>query len=1309
MSRIDRVSTVLHTRLSFLWLFLVSGLCWQQTPSAHANPVPANDGVGTSVIIDGNRFDITGGRLSGDQANLFHSFQQFGLTQEQVANFLSNPDIQNILVRVNGGDTSFIDGVLQISGGSSNLLFMNPSGVIFGSNATLNLPADFITTTADRLQFGDNWFNAFGDNNYLDLSGNPTGFGFSSEQPGAILNFADLSVQPGSQLGLLGGTVVSSGHLSSPAGELVIATVPGKRAIRISQPGSLLQLEIELPPDVEDLASWSLPVTSLPELLTTVPSEADSTLQATPAGSLLVADSNFDFAPGDVLVQSVAAETIGINAVGDLTSIGGVFRSGGDLQLAANQNLQLRDTAANPLILEAGRDLTLLGSQFVDILALANPGTNLASGRDLQLVSNQAISGDAHFSSDRHFSILDLSNHPGDFLSLYDPIISADGNVSFGNYTGASLKVEATGSINGGNIFITGPDVGLTGTDPDIPILVNNRAAILRAGVNSLDNPASVPQNVGGTPFNSLGDTAGAGNIVVGSIDTGSFSGAESGVIILDAEGSVVALDLNADRSASPGGSVEVSANSGSVSLGNIDASSTVSNGGSISIDAFGDISTGELDTTGNATGGSISVSSSNGSIQTTAINSGTFSSASTSSVNNGEPVVLAGDGGAIQLSALNDVNVNGDIRTSTDDGSGGNVAISSSAGSIAINGGITSFTSETGNGGNVSLSAVNSISVSNTISASSFASSDSAGGSGGNVSIVSSSSSSSISVGDVFASGRNSAGQVNLSASEISSGRVSNAIFTFTSGTSGTNLLSSPTEEQTPSVASFTQPPPPLRIRETDDLENDFTNEFEQYFGRQFPRRFVTAENIRSALSTLDIRTRSYQSDSNIPSSGETAVVYVSSEGSQAFLRVETPQNRSLELVVGNPQPRLDGSQNAEGNENIEGGEEIGNEDDSETGGQSPDPERSGLQEVTRDELEETVRSLHREIQRPNSDEYLEYAAQLYDWLIRPIEEQNPNIDMLLFSMESGLRLIPLAALYDNQTGQFLGEKYSVSIIPNFGSVDVRSRSPEARVATSSILAMGASNFSESDRLPPLNAVPLELSIIEDIWYSGDRIDLPRNFSKNQDFTLNALREARLENPFNIVHLATHATFRPGDPSNSSIQFWDTALPLSQLQVETLNWNNPPIDLLILSACQTALGDTQAELGFAGLSLQAEVRSTLASLWYVSDLGSLIYMMEFYRNLSDPDLVTKAEVVQQTQISLLNSQRNFQNLQVIDRQIEEMLTSDRINLAGQLTPQERHGLQSLQSNIRNSGYEISERLTHPFYWSSYTLVGSPW
>ncbi|MCT7958524.1 filamentous hemagglutinin N-terminal domain-containing protein, partial [Laspinema sp. D3] len=91
-------------------------------PASFAQPIaPAADGTNTQVNPEGNQFNITGGTLSGDRLNLFHSFEQFGLNAGQVANFLSSPEIQNILGRVTGGDASIINGLIQITGGNSNL------------------------------------------------------------------------------------------------------------------------------------------------------------------------------------------------------------------------------------------------------------------------------------------------------------------------------------------------------------------------------------------------------------------------------------------------------------------------------------------------------------------------------------------------------------------------------------------------------------------------------------------------------------------------------------------------------------------------------------------------------------------------------------------------------------------------------------------------------------------------------------------------------------------------------------------------------------------------------------------------------------------------------------------------------------------------------------------------------------------------------------------------------------------------------------------------------------------------------------
>ena len=122
---------------------------------------PNDDGTGTIVNTDGNAIDIEGGSFSQDGQNLFHSFSRFNLSQDQIANFISNPNIRNILGRINGCDASVINGLLQVTGGNSNLLLMKPAGIFFGESAQLNDPGDFIATTATWIGFGEELcFNA---------------------------------------------------------------------------------------------------------------------------------------------------------------------------------------------------------------------------------------------------------------------------------------------------------------------------------------------------------------------------------------------------------------------------------------------------------------------------------------------------------------------------------------------------------------------------------------------------------------------------------------------------------------------------------------------------------------------------------------------------------------------------------------------------------------------------------------------------------------------------------------------------------------------------------------------------------------------------------------------------------------------------------------------------------------------------------------------------------------------------------------------------------------------------------------------
>jgi filamentous hemagglutinin family protein len=231
--------------------------------------IPAIDGTGTQVILNGNQFNIDGGSLSADQLNLFHSFQEFGLTQGQIANFLANPSLRNIVTRVGGGNPSFIDGLMQVTGGNPNLFLMNPSGVVFGPNAQLNLPASFAATTADGIQFGDRTFSAYGTNDYATLLGDPIGFSFGAEAGGLVINSGDLSVATGESLTLLGGTVVNTGQLSALEGQILVTSVPGESVVRLTLPGYILEMELELPPTAsEESQTWQLPITALPTLLT---------------------------------------------------------------------------------------------------------------------------------------------------------------------------------------------------------------------------------------------------------------------------------------------------------------------------------------------------------------------------------------------------------------------------------------------------------------------------------------------------------------------------------------------------------------------------------------------------------------------------------------------------------------------------------------------------------------------------------------------------------------------------------------------------------------------------------------------------------------------------------------------------------------------------------------------------------------------------------------------------------------------------------------------------------------------------------
>jgi CHAT domain-containing protein len=182
---------------------------------------------------------------------------------------------------------------------------------------------------------------------------------------------------------------------------------------------------------------------------------------------------------------------------------------------------------------------------------------------------------------------------------------------------------------------------------------------------------------------------------------------------------------------------------------------------------------------------------------------------------------------------------------------------------------------------------------------------------------------------------------------------------------------------------------------------------------------------------------------------------------------------------------------------------------------------------EKFRDELTNPVKR--------NTKSYLPLAQQLYQWIVAPLEAelQAKGIENLSFISDMGLRSIPMSALHDGKG--FLVERYSVGSMPSLSLTDT---SP-ANFKNTQVLAMGASQFAD---MSPLPAVEIEVSTITPQQWPG------KSFL-NEAFTLANLKSQRQQQPFGMIHLATHAEFRSGDPSESFIQLWDTKLRLDQLR----------------------------------------------------------------------------------------------------------------------------------------------------------------
>jgi CHAT domain-containing protein/lipopolysaccharide biosynthesis regulator YciM len=327
----------------------------------------------------------------------------------------------------------------------------------------------------------------------------------------------------------------------------------------------------------------------------------------------------------------------------------------------------------------------------------------------------------------------------------------------------------------------------------------------------------------------------------------------------------------------------------------------------------------------------------------------------------------------------------------------------------------------------------------------------------------------------------------------------------------------------------------------------------------------------------------------------------------------------------------------------------------------------------VKREELNQAIVEFRDTLKSPSSDATIP-ARKLYDWLIKPSENDLTQAEAktIIYAPDGQLRYIPLAALYDGN--QWLVQKFRINNITALSLTDFSTKPQGKLQVFAGAFTQGSYSFQ----------VGGEQFNFQGLKHAGDEVE---NLAKTVPDTTKVLdkqfnRDSVLQmNDYSVVHLATHAAFLPGQPEESFILFGDgTRATLRDVE----SWRLPNVELVVLSACETGLGDKLGDgkeiLGFGYQMQRTSARAAIASLWQVDDGGTQALMDAFYAALQNGN-ITKAEALRQAQIALI--------------------TGDYTVLGQQ------RGLGVQERISRNLLPAVNNRLTHPYYWAPFILIGN--
>lgn len=330
----------------------------------------------------------------------------------------------------------------------------------------------------------------------------------------------------------------------------------------------------------------------------------------------------------------------------------------------------------------------------------------------------------------------------------------------------------------------------------------------------------------------------------------------------------------------------------------------------------------------------------------------------------------------------------------------------------------------------------------------------------------------------------------------------------------------------------------------------------------------------------------------------------------------------------------------------------------------------------ISRVELNQAIVNYRSDITDRNSNP-IPNAQRLYQILIQPIIEELGDSEIILYAADGQLRYIPLAALHDGE--QWLTQRFVINHITAASLTDFTRSNPNP----TKILAAAFSDASQSYDVP----IGDETLSFRGLEFAGKEVALIANIPGtlalfNEDFS-RAKVEPQMDQ-YSVVHLATHAEFVSGNPHQSFILFGDgsrVTLP------EISKWKLPDTDLVVLSACQTAvsdeLGNGEEILGFGYQIQRTGAEAAIASLWYVNDGGTQVLMNGFYHSLQQKEPMSQA--LQKAQIALI--------------------TNDFSAVGG-----ERGGDATFIQRDVKTGLPIehsNSNLSHPYYWAPFILIGN--